>query len=274
MKKNILSSLLIFFFLLMLLPLLFDLFALNIAENTNIIIENNRNFENVINANTPVEIEVIDQRWGKTSINAPEVLFAFWNIFSNLNSYPQENISDEDLINGKVYFFDGSEKYFSLSNRFKLGDYYYGSREEEIEVKKLYNLIKNHLNTKNNLIEMLGQAAAVYLYPRNQFFDLNSSNITKLEETSIDNLIELIYQSEKIEYDNQFNKFILEKGYNPVYHLALTFTNKSASEDLIIISILSDKYFALTDMSQINRNITYFKGNIFSLVNQLFIQAK
>lgn len=270
MKKKILLSLLIIVFFIFSVQFLFEYYGLNIEENKNIIIEDQQNFENMINANTPVEIKITDQRWGQTLITDPEVLFTFWKIFSNLNIYPGENISDKDLIRGKVYFFDGKEKEFTLSNRFKLGDYYYGSREEEIEVKKLYNLIKDHLNNKNNLVMMLKEAENIYLYTRNDYLDPNSKDIIKIKDDSKSELIELIYQSEKIEYDNEFNKFILEEGYNPIYHLALSFSKKTTGEELIIISVLSEKYFATTDMNQTNRSITYYKGNIFSFVSQLF----
>lgn len=270
MKKKILLSLLIIVFLIFSVQFLFEYYGLNIEENKNIIIEDQQNFENMINANTPVEIKITDQRWGQTLITDPEVLFTFWKIFSNLNIYPGENISDKDLIRGKVYFFDGKEKEFTLSNRFKLGDYYYGSREEEIEVKKLYNLIKDHLNNKNNLVMMLKEAENIYLYTRNDYLDPNSKDIIKIKDDSKSELIELIYQSEKIEYDNEFNEFILEEGYNPIYHLALSFSKKTTGEELIIISVLSEKYFATTDMNQTNRSITYYKGNIFSFVSQLF----
>jgi hypothetical protein len=272
MIKKILLSLVIIILLIFSIQALFEYYGLNIEEDKNIIIEDQQNFENIINANTPVEIEINDQRWGQTLITDPEVLFTFWKIFSNLNIYPGENISDKDLINGKVHFFDGKEKEFTLSNRFKLGDYYYGSREEEIEVKKLYNLIKDHLNNKNNLVMMLKEAENVYLYTRNQYLDLNSKNIINIKGKSKSELIELIYQSEKIKYDNEFNKFILEEGYNPVYHLALSFSKRTSSEELIILSVLSEKYFAITDMNQTNRNITYYKGNIFSFASQLFTQ--
>jgi hypothetical protein len=173
MKKKVFISLIIIIFLIFSIQALFEYYGLNIEENKNIIIEDQQNFENIINANTPVEIEINDQRWGQTLISDPEVLFTFWKIFSNLNIYPGENISNKDLINGKVHFFDGKEKDFTLSNRFKLGDYYYGSREEEIEVKKLYNLINDHLNNKNNLVMMLKEAENVYLYTRNQYLAHN-----------------------------------------------------------------------------------------------------
>lgn len=270
MKKKILLSLLIIGFFIFSVQFLFEYYGLNIEENKNIIIEDQQYFENIINANTPVEIKITDQRWGQTLITDPEVLFTFWKIFSNLNIYPGENVSDKDLIRGKVYFFDGKKKEFTLSNRFKLGDYYYGSREEEIEVKKLYNLIKDHLNNKNNLVMMLKEAENIYLYTRNDYLDPNSKDIIKIKDDSKSELIELIYQSEKIEYDNEFNKFILEEGYNPIYHLALSFSKKTTGEELIIISVLSEKYFATTDMNQTNRSITYYKGNIFSFVSQLF----
>ncbi|PTX17413.1 Protein of unknown function [Halanaerobium congolense] len=270
MKKKVFISLIIIIFLIFSIQALFEYYGLNIEENKNIIIEDQQNFENIINANTPVEIEINDQRWGQTLISDPEVLFTFWKIFSNLNIYPGENISNKDLINGKVHFFDGKEKDFTLSNRFKLGDYYYGSREEEIEVKKLYNLINDHLNNKNNLVMMLKEAENVYLYTRNQYLDPDSKEIINLQDQKKSELIELIYQSEKIEYDNEFNKFILEEGYNPIYHLALSFDKKNKSEELIILSVLSEKYFATTDMNQTNRNIIYYKGNIFSFTSQLF----
>ena len=272
MIKKILLSLVIIMLLIFSIQALFEYYGLNIEEDKNIIIEDQQNFENIINANTPVEIEINDQRWGQTLITDPEVLFTFWKIFSNLNIYPGENISDKDLINGKVHFFDGKAKEFTLSNRFKLGDYYYGSREEEIEVKKLYNLIKDHLNNKNNLVMMLKEAENIYLYTRNQYLDLNSKDIINIKGKAKSELIELIYQSEKIKYDNEFNEFILEEGYNPVYHLALSFSKKTRSEELIILSVLSEKYFATTDMNQTNRNITYYKGNIFSFASQLFTQ--
>lgn len=270
MRKKILLSLVIIMLLFASFLALFEYGELNIEENKNIIIEDQQNLENIINANTPLEIEITDQRWGKIIISDPEVLFSFWKIFSNLNIYPGENISNKDLIKGRVYFIDGKEKKFSLSNRFKLGDYYYGSREEEIEVKKLYNLIKEHFNNKNNIVKMLKNAKNIYLYTRNQYLDFESQEIIKIKKEAKSELIELIYQSEKIEYDNKFNKFILEEGYNPIYHIALSFNQKAKSEELIIISVLSEKYFAITDMNQTNRNISYFKGDIFSFASQLF----
>lgn len=270
MKKKVFIFLIIIIFLIFSIQSLFEYYGLNIEENKNIIIEDQQKFNNIINANTPVEIEITDQRWGQTLITDPEVLFTFWKIFSNLNIYPGENISNKDLITGKVHFFDGNEKEFTISNRFKLGDYYYGSREEEIEVKKLYNLINDHLNNKNSLVMMLKKAEKIYLYTRNQYLDPNSKDIISIQDEEKNELIELIYQSDKIEYDNAFNRFILEEGYNPIYHLALSFSKKTTGDELIILSVLSEKYFATTDMNQTNRNIIYYKGNIFSFVSQLF----
>src|SRR6056297_347821 len=106
MIKKILLSLVIIMLLIFSIQALFEYYGLNIEEDKNIIIEDQQNFENIINANTPVEIEINDQRWGQTLITDPEVLFTFWKIFSNLNIYPGENISNKDLIKGKVHFFD------------------------------------------------------------------------------------------------------------------------------------------------------------------------
>ncbi len=241
-----------------------------IVENELVVIADNQKVFKLIAKNTPVKVEIINERWGKAVIEEPEILFDIWNLLNESKTYPSKYLPNQDRLSGNIYFDDGSKQYFSISDRFQLGDYIIENNVgEEFDVKKLYRILQYTLATKKNLMKMVESATNVYLYRAKDFFDPDSDRMLKIIDDDKQELLSCIAGSNKVNDDAKLNSLLLEYGLQPACHIALAFEEKDEVK-LIVISILSPDYFNVMDMSFINRNVVYFEGNLANYCNRLF----
>ena len=78
-----------------------------------------------------------------------------------------------------------------------------------------------------------------------------------------------IAKSHKVVDSNELNHFLLDGDSSPLFHIALSF-KEGNSVRLVIISVLSNKYFNVMDMSYIDRNIIYFEGPLGDFCKEIF----
>lgn len=231
-----------------------------IIEDKVIVVQDDHKVHELIAKNTPVRVEIMDQRWGTTVIEDPAILFDIWNLLRDSKIYPDKYLLNQNRINGLIYFYDGSKQSFCIPDGFQLGDALTKKSEEaELDVKKLYRTLRYTMATKNNLMEIVGTADAVYLYKAENFFDLESDKMLRLCGNFKQKLLASIAKSHRITDNNKLNHFLLGNKSRPLFHIALLF-KEMESERLIIISVLSSDYFNVMDMSYLDRNIIYFEG--------------
>jgi hypothetical protein len=240
-----------------------------IFENKVIRVSDNQKTQELIAQNTPARVEIIDQRWGKTVIEDPAILFDIWNLLKKSKLFPSKYLVNQNRINGNIYFSDGSEQAFCIPDSSQLSEALIeNSEEDELDVKKLYRILQYTMATKQNLMEMVATADAVYLYRAEDCFDPESGRMLRLTETLKQKLLPGMAQSHQVADSNKLNHLLLEGQAQPLFHLALSFQEADA-ESLIIILILSKDYFNVMDMSYINRNIVYFEGPLFDFCNKI-----
>ena len=75
---------------------------------------------------------------GEAVLENPEVLFEIWKVIQEAKSYPNRYIPNQDRIEGYIYFRDGSREYFSISDRFQLGEYLLECKEDDLISQKLH----------------------------------------------------------------------------------------------------------------------------------------
>lgn len=241
-----------------------------IVENELVVIADQQKVFELIAKNTPVKVEILNERWGKAVIEEPKILFEIWNLLNESKSYPSKYLPNQDRLYGYIYFYDGSKQHFSISDRFQLGDYIIGNNEgDELDIKRLYRILQHTLTTKQNLMTMIESADDIYLYRAKDYFDPESNRMLRIKGDDKDELLSCIAQSNKVNDNSRLNTQLLEDGLQPVCHLALSFKEKGEVK-LVIISVLSSDYFSVMDMSFINRNVVYFEGNLVDYCNQLF----
>jgi hypothetical protein len=241
-----------------------------IFENKVIKVPDNYKTQELIAKNTPVRVEIVDQRWGKTVIEDPAILFDIWSLLKKSQLFPSKYLVNHNRINGYVYFYDGSKQAFCISDSFQLSDSIIeNSEEDELDIKKLYRILQYTLATKNNLMEMVETADAVYLYRAEDSFDPESGKMVQLTDKLKQKLLFGMAQSHKVADSNKLNHLLLEGKAQPFFHVALSF-KEAGTARLIIISILSKDYFNVMDMSYINRNISYFEGPLFNFCYEIF----
>lgn len=245
-----------------------------IAENKITIIADRQKVNGLIAKNTPLKVEIINQRWGKAIIEDPEILFDIWNMLKEMKTYPSKYLVNQDQINGNIYFYDGSKQTFSISDRFQLGEYFVENIEnEQINVKKIYRILQYTLATKKNLIKMITEADDVYLYRAEDYFDPDSDKMLHLNGEHIQKLLSNFDSSRKVGDSHRLNRLLLEgKLLQPIFHIALAF-KKSDGVKYIIISILSPEYFNVMDMSFVNRNLIYFEGPLWDFCNEMMVDS-
>ena len=93
-----------------------------IAVDKAVVIPDNHKVDELIAKNTPVRVEIVDERWGKTVIEDPVILFNIWNLLREPKTVPSKYLVNRNRINGYIYFYDGSKQFFSISDQFQLGD--------------------------------------------------------------------------------------------------------------------------------------------------------
>lgn len=253
--------------------LLYGLFRyadFGVMENELVVISDSQKVFELIAKNTPVRVEIINERWGKAVIEDPEILFDIWNLLNESKTYPSKYLPNQDRLSGNIYFYDGSKEYFSISDRFQVGDYLIENNEGgELDVKKLYRILQYTLATKKNLMKMIESAADIYLYWAKDYFDPESDRMLKIKGDDKRELLSYIAHSNKVNNHTRLNTLLLESGLQPICHIALSLKEKE-EVNLVIISILSPDYFNVMDMGFINRNVVYFEGNLVDYCNQLF----
>lgn len=243
-----------------------------IVEDELVVIEDNDKLIELIEKNTPVKIEISDIRWGKAVIKEPEILYKFWNILSNLEPYPDKYISNQDQINGYIYFIDGSRQYFTISDRFQIGDFLLSDINEEINVKELYRILQHTLQTKTNLINMIKKADSVYLYKSGDFYDPESREMIIIKGEFKEKFIDYISGSFPVKESERLNELLYSRGYQAIYYIALSFET-GEEQDPIIFSVISHDFFNIMDTSLLNRNMVYFEGYLLDFCNEMFAMS-
>jgi hypothetical protein len=242
---------------------LFNYRDLNIATNEIVIVDDSAEVFKLIEKNTPIRVEIDNYRWGRVILEDPEVLFQVCKVIRESKSYPSRYIPNQDRISGYIYFRDGSEEYFSISDRFQLGEYFLESEEGEMKIGKLYRIFRHTLETKSNLIMMVEKASEIYLYHAEDTFDPDSEKMLRIADEAKTELLSCLTLSEKVEESNELNTLLLEKGYQPLFHLILCLKEDQEKDMPIVLSVLSPDYFTLMDMGFLNRNVVYFEGALF-----------
>ncbi len=242
---------------------LFNYRDLSITTNEIVIVDDSAEVFKLIEKNTPIRVEINNDRWGQAILEDPEVLFQVWKVIRESKSYPSRYIPNQDRISGYIYFRDGSEEYFSISDRFQLGEYFLESEEGEIEVGKLYRIFRHTLETKTNLLKMVEKASEIYLYHAEYAFDPDSEKMLRIAGEARIGLLSCLTLSEKVEESDELNVLLLENGYQPLFHLILCLKESEGKDMPIVLSVLSPDYFTLMDMGFLNQNVVYFEGALF-----------
>ena len=61
-----------------------------IAVDKAVVIPDNHKVDELIAKNTPVRVEIVDERWGKTVIEDPVILFNIWNLLREHKTVPSK----------------------------------------------------------------------------------------------------------------------------------------------------------------------------------------
>ena len=224
--------------------------GLDIRINEVVIVDDSDEVFKLIDKNTPLRLEINDERWGQA-------------VLGESKSYPSRFIPNQDRIDGYIYFRDGSKEYFSISDRFQLGEYFLENKEEELNIAKLYRILRHTLETKKNLLAMVEKAEEIYLFRAEDFFDPDSGNMRQITAAVKDELLACLALAEKVEESPKLSKLLLETGVQPLFHLTISIKDRGGKKAPIVLSVLSPDYFTLMDMGFLNRNVIYFEGFLF-----------
>jgi hypothetical protein len=231
--------------------------------NEIVIVDDSAEVFKLIEKNTPLRLEINDERWGQAVLEDPQVLFAIWEVIREAQSYPSRYIPNQDRIDGFIYFRDGSKEYFSISDRFQLGEYFLENKGEDFNIAKLYRILRHTLETKKNLLAMVENADEIYLFRAEDFFDPDSDNTRPVTDEAKQELLACLAVAEKVEESEELNQLLLETGVQPLFHLTLSIKDSEGKQAPIVLSVLSPNYFTLMDMGFLNRNVIYFEGYLF-----------
>ncbi len=236
--------------------------GLEIRTNEIVIVDDRDEVFRLIEKNTPVRIEIANKRWGRAVLEKPEILFEIWKVIQEAKSYPDRYLPNQDRIEGYIYFRDGSREYFSISDRFQLGEYFLECKEEDLNIAKLHRVFRHTLETKKNLLTMVEKAEEIFLFRAEDFFDPNSEKMIKITGNAKEELLTYLSLAEKVEESSDLTALLLE-GVEPLFHLTFYVKDNEEKETPIVLSVLSPDYFTLMDTGFLNRNVIYFKGFLF-----------
>ena len=237
--------------------------GLDFRLNEIVIVDDSAEVFKLIEKNTPLRLEINDERWGQAVLEDPQVLFAIWEVIREAQSYPSRYIPNQDRIEGFIYFRDGSKEYFSISDRFQLGEYFLENKAEDFNIAKLYRILRHTLETKKNLLAMVEKADEIYLFRAEYFYDPASDNTWQVTGEAKQELLACLTLAEKVDESAELNQLLLETGMQPLFHLTLSIKDSEGKQAPIVLSVLSPNYFTLMDMGFINRNVIYFEGYLF-----------
>lgn len=234
-----------------------------IRTNELVIVDDREEVFRLIEKNTPIRIEITNERWGQAVLENPEVLFEVWKVLQEAKSYPNRYVPNQDRIEGYIYFRDGSREYFSISDRFQLGEYLLECKDDELNIAKLHRIFRHTLETKKNLLAMVEKAEEIFLFRAKDCFVPDSEKMVKITGDAKSQLLTCLALAEKVEESSDLTALLLEKGVEPLFHLTFYVKEGVEKETPIVLSVLSPDYFTLMDTGFLNRNVIYFKGFLF-----------
>ncbi len=237
--------------------------GLEIRTNELVIVDDHNEVFRLIEKNTPVRIEIANERWGEAVLEYPEILFEIWKVIQEAKSYPNRYIPNQDRIEGYIYFRDGSREYFSISDRFQLGEYFLECKEDDLSIAKLHRIFRHTLETKKNLLTMVENTEEIYLFRAEDSFVPDSASMAKITGDAKSELLTYLTLAEKVEESTDLTTLLLEQGVEPLFHLTFYVKDSEEKETPIVLSVLSPEYFTLMDTGFLNRNVIYFKGFLY-----------
>ena len=96
----------------------------------------------LIEKNTPVRIEIANERWGRGGVRKPEILFEIWKVLQEAKSYPNRYIPNQDRIEGHIYFRDGKQGVFLNLRSFSVRRILTGCKEDDLRIAKLHRIFR------------------------------------------------------------------------------------------------------------------------------------
>src|SRR5690606_17383049 len=133
--------------------------------------------------------------------------------------YPNRYVPNQDRIEGYIYFRDGSREYFSISDRFQLGEYLLECKDDELNIAKLHRIFRHTLETKKNLLAMVEKAEEIFLFRAEDCFVPDSEKMVKITGDAKSQLLTCLALAEKVEESSDLTALLLEKGVEPLFHL-------------------------------------------------------
>lgn len=253
MKKKIIYISLIFIGLFCAYMLFQNLeWSILFIRDKPVVIEDSYKVKSLLKSQTPVKVEIKEDKWGRAVLDDPDSVFDVWNLIKDLHPHQKGGIlSSDHRITGKVYFMDGSYEKFGISDNLKFGDFYLLGQKEQRLFLKLTQIVQNLLYTGENLENQIEAADEVHIYDKDN--DYPNQEPVELDFEEIEELKELVNNSWKVTvlsenrgyFDAKFNISLLKKD------------NKG--KIIRTISVLSPELFAFQENATDPVSIIYFR---------------
>ena len=189
-----------------------------IRTNELVIVDDREEVFRLIEKNTPIRIEITNERWGQAVLENPEVLFEVWKVLQEAKSYPNRYVPNQDRIEGYIYFRDGSREYFSISDRFQLGEYLLECKDDELNIAKLHRIFRHTLETKKISWPWWKRRRRSF-FPRGRLLCAGFGKMVKITGDAKSQLLTCLALAEKVEESSDLTALLLEKGVEPLFHL-------------------------------------------------------
>lgn len=237
--------------------------------NERVVVSNQDQVIALLKRNTPVRFELVDERWGTAILDSPEELYQIWSVLETLEPVPGP-VGQRDHIKGKIYFFDGEVEEFAISNRFQLGDFVLGNRDEEMKVTNLFQILLHTLRSQDNLVNLIRNSDNIYLLEAGVPLVPGAPGVVELTPSQQAKLVDQVLQSERVmDSSGDLNDFLRTQGSNPLYNIMLV-RNGEPVPKYVVISVLSDEFYSVMDFSYLDRNILYFRGKMLEFAQQTY----
>ncbi|NUU99767.1 hypothetical protein XO12_06550 [Marinitoga sp. 1154] len=256
--KKIKRYIFIFLFLVIII-IYFESYILNKDFNRVFFINDKNEMIRRYNSSTPIKMIVSMKYLSFYEIKDPDFIFDIWERINKLPVYnyisPSTEKENYKGIFGKIYFLDGSIKYFEIEKNIKINDMIYGTENNE-DLQYIKERLKEKLFLPINL-------ASEVVNENNKVIAFNHEKGVYIEDyKNKKRLYKILTISEKVASAKIIGK-ILEDNNIPLFKIKILNNNK----EFLQINVLNNDYFTIY---YLNTFLYMMKGNILTFLKNLF----